>query len=616
MRRKTTHYRSGLSFCLLLALFAALAPSLSQGQTDADQGETAPPPIESEKTTTDAEAAQAQPPKQGEKAPKVWNSQASPRDTMFTFLDGMNKFRNQGDQSGWKKVQDCFDHGRLAGLSDEESKNLLAAASRILEVLDKLGTIKPSDLPGKKEVANTTSIRYTFFPIASRHEWVYEELKAFGKWPAGTIAFEKSGPDRWVFSFETVLTAHLLAESLAPLPPRHEAPISDDAETDNIVGKLGPTFERTALWQWGVLLVAIFAGLVCGKLTSVSLRGAATRLDKREWEVRAAIFNDLASPASLALLSVGLMIGLGFVHMSEPVREFSNRVVLFLFVFAFGWWCYNLIDVVEIMLIRLTSKTETKLDDMVVPLIRKTLRIFLVIVYSLFVAQNIFGANITGWLAGLGIAGLAVSLAAQDSVKNLFGSLTVFFDRPFFVEDRIKFGGYDGVVEEIGFRSTRIRTLDGHLVSVPNMKFIDNEVENVAARPYIKRVMNITITYDTSPEKIDEALQIVKDIINKPEYTEAFDMEDRPPRVYFNDLNADSLNIILIYWYMLDEEAERDWFGSLAFAEKFNTELFVKYGDAGIEFAFPTQTLYLAGDPARQLNVKMIGGNGDGKAYT
>lgn len=113
----------------------------------------------------------------------------------------------------------------------------------------------------------------------------------------------------------------------------------------------------------------------------------------------------------------------------------------------------------------------------------------------------------------LGIAGLAVSLAAQDSIKNLFGSVTIFIDNPFSVGDRIVFSGTDGFVEEIGFRSTRIRTLTGHLVTVPNMKFIDEAVENITARPYIRRTMNMTITYDTPPDKIEQAVQIIRDLL-------------------------------------------------------------------------------------------------------
>src|SRR5690606_23160639 len=136
-------------------------------------------------------------------------------------------------------------------------------------------------------------------------------------------------------------------------------------------------------------------------------------------------------------------------------------IIAFLYIIAIGWFIYNLVDLVDIALRRLTAKTASKLDDMIAPLIRKALRIFVVVIFVLFVAENVFGADITAWLAGLGIAGLAVSLSAQDSIKNLFGSITILLDKPFPVGDRIIFNGTDGFIEEIGFRSTRIRTFGG-----------------------------------------------------------------------------------------------------------------------------------------------------------
>jgi MscS family membrane protein len=276
--------------------------------------------------------------------------------------------------------------------------------------------------------------------------------------------------------------------------------------------------------------------------------------------------------------------------------------------------------VIDVTLSRLAEKTESKLDDMIVPMVRKTLRIFLVIVFTIVMLQNVFNLNITGFLASLGIAGLAVSLAAQDSVKNLFGSLTVFFDKPFMVGDYISFVGNTGTVEEIGFRSTRIRLRSGHLVSVPNMKFIDNDVENITARPYIRREMNVTITYDTPPDNIEKAVDILHDVLNDPQVVEQgkFDMEDFPPRLAFNELNADSLNIRAYYWYQMAGDPDRGFFSYLTHSQIVNMKLFRAYGEAGIEFAFPTQTLYLAGDPARKLSVdaRLIGGDTAGKAYT
>jgi len=358
-------------------------------------------------------------------------------------------------------------------------------------------------------------------------------------------------------------------------------------------------FTKTPGWGWLMLLAGIFGGLLIGKIAKGLLRNMAERFDMRDWGRRATAIRSAASPTSLALLTVGMMIGLRSIYLLASVQHFANQVFKFLLMIALGWFMYNVVEVFTLTAQKMADKTDSKLDDQLVPLLRKTARVFVVVVFVLFVAENVFGMDITAWLAGLGLAGLAVSLAAQDSIKNLFGSLTIFFDKPFQVGDRVVFSGYDCTIEEIGFRSTKARTSNGHIVTIPNMKFIDTPVENIAARPSIKRVMNVGITYDTPPKKIEQAIGILKDILNEPEIIAPFDMEKSPPRVAFNELNADNLNIMVLDWFMLNEDHGCDY---LDHCQTINMKLIKAYDKAGIEFAFPTQTVYLAGDAARKLN--------------
>ena len=386
-----------------------------------------------------------------------------------------------------------------------------------------------------------------------------------------------------------------------------ENPEDDQTELpmDALMRNVGPTFEKTSVYGWLGLFGGILAGLIVGKLVSFILKSTGGRLQGRGLQVPGLVIQDAANPLSLTLFAFGLAAGLAVVYMEDPVRDFSLSIIVVMHYLAMGWFLYNLVDIIELALIKVTSKTETKLDDMMVPMIRKALRIFLVVVFTLFVANSAFGVDITAWLAGLGLAGLAISLAAQDSIKNLFGSLMILLDHPFMVDDFIRFDGEVGKVEEIGFRSTKIRLLSGHLITMPNMKFIDNKVENITARPYIRRQMDVTITYDTPPEKIDEAVTILKQILSDEQVIREgrFNMEDNAPKVSFNELNADSLNIRGYYWYQMDGDPDRGFFSYLEHCELVNRKLFRRYADAGIEFAFPTQTLYLAGDPARQLGV-------------
>lgn len=526
----------------------------------------------------------------------------SPRATMRSFLEAINRIElEQGDlDAAWDQALAALDGSHV----DAEAAR--RAARQLNEVLDKLGEVKLNQLPDADYVRRHDQRRYVFFPRAERFDWVYEELAKFDRYPEGEIALEADARGRWRFSERTVGQIGVLAESIRPLPPRYSEPDTEE-ESDAVVGMLGQTFRNTELWRWGALAGCIFLGLLLGRLAGYALRRAGDRLMDRRWHLRATVFQNLASPVSLALLTTGLMTGLSFLPLTETLETFAGRVVALLFMLALGWLLFNLVDLIDVALRRVTELTENKIDDMIVPLIRKTLRIVLVVVFSLVVAENIFGMDVTGFLAGLGIAGLAVSLAAQDSIKNLFGSLTIFFDKPFLVGDFIIFDSDFGAVEEIGFRSTRIRLLSGHLVTVPNMKFIDNKVENVSLRPYIRREMNITITYDTPPEKIEQAVEILRRVLHDERVVSEgmFDMEERAPKVAFDEFNDASLNIKAYYWYVIPKDSDRGWYSFIEHAQIVNMMLFRRYEEAGIDFAFPTQTLYLAGDPNRQLTVNV-----------
>ncbi len=364
----------------------------------------------------------------------------------------------------------------------------------------------------------------------------------------------------------------------------------------------GMVLEENTMVNWLVLLGLLFAGLVLGKIVSLVF----ARLGKRFAETRAAMlgwgFQHTVKPVQLLLFGMFLQVGLAQITMSEPLADFCADVATLLIYVAIFWFAFNMVGVVDQFLRKMTDKTESGLDDMIVPLVRKTLRAFILVLAVLLIADNVFGQDIGAWLAGLGIAGLAVSLAAQDSLRNVFGSITIVFDRPFKVGDRVAYAGHDGPVEEIGFRSTKIRTLTGHLVTVPNSRIVNDPVENIGARPYIRRYMNVTITYDTPREKVEHAVNIIRDILEEPGIAEpihgSFAGDELPPQVYFSDYNSASLNILVIYWFMPPL-----YWDYLEHAQKFNLRLFEEFEKAGIEFAFPTQTLYLAGDPNRELVV-------------
>jgi len=384
---------------------------------------------------------------------------------------------------------------------------------------------------------------------------------------------------------------------VTPADPNAGTPSTAPAHSpvENIMIQLGveSTWRETEWWGWVALLGCIFLGVIAGRVTSGFMRRTADRAQGRG-AVAA------ATPASLFLITVGISVGLGFIDLQPVASSLRNKVLTFLYVLAVAWFLFNLVDLIDIWVRNLATRTKSHIDDQLAPLIRKTLRIFLVILVGLYTAQNIFNQDVTAWLTGLGIAGLAVSLAAQDSLRNLFGSITILLDKPFEVGDRIVFDGFDGPVEEIGFRSTRMRNFDGELITVPNSKFIEGSVRNVTKRPTIRRVMDVSVEYGTSPELMRQAVEAIRKILDEPEIRLKLDWEKTPPRVHFNEMKADNLNIRVSYWY----SNPADWWGFNDLAQHVNLRVMEELTAIGVPFAFPTQTMVLTNDGDKPLRVE------------
>lgn len=351
------------------------------------------------------------------------------------------------------------------------------------------------------------------------------------------------------------------------------------------------TFLGNTVWQWLGLLVVLLVSFAIGRTAAYVLQKQAEKLERAErLLVLGMLLRCLAGPLKMLLLAGGLYVAATFMDLDAQteLRGFWLKVCKTLAVLSAGWLIYRLVDVIEHFLRRWTSKTDTQLDDQLVPLIRKTMRVFVVIVAVLFIAQNVFRWDIGALVAGLGIGGLAFALAAKDALANLFGSVTIFADRPFQLGERVKVGGQDGAIEEVGFRSTRIRTLDGHLVTIPNSIIANQTIENVSRRPFIKRSMTVTVTYDTTPEKLQRGIEILKEML---EARKRSFHPDKAPRVHFSDFAATSLDIGVTYWF-----APPDWEPYLNFNHDFNMELLERFNAEGIEFAFPTRTVYVKQD--------------------
>ncbi len=279
----------------------------------------------------------------------------------------------------------------------------------------------------------------------------------------------------------------------------------------------------------------------------------------------------------LAVLSLDLPEKIGFVEIADLL----HGIYILVFSFIMLYFVFKIIDVVSFFLYREAKKTDSMIDDQLVPLIVKSLRVLVVTLGILFILQN-FGYNVTSLLAGLGLGGLAFALAAQNTVSNLLGSITIFSDKPFQLGDWISIGDIEGIVEDVGFRTTRVRRFDQALVTVPNSQFINTGIINITAMKKRRISFNLGITYKTSTSQIKEVVEGIRKIIEKDEkFDHSFYM------VRFTEFGAYSLNIF-VYCFV----KTTDWAESYAIREEFNLKIMQLLEELGVEIAFPSQTIY------------------------
>ena len=300
----------------------------------------------------------------------------------------------------------------------------------------------------------------------------------------------------------------------------------------------------------------------------------------------------LRKPLEFLIFLAGLFVAVEFLRL--PVEPFdldklAGALLKALFIVNLAWFFFNLVDMVDHYLGKWAARTETALDDHLAPLVRKTLRVFIIIMAGLMAIQS-FGYPVTGVLASLGIGGLAFALAAKDTVSNIFGSLMIIFDRPFQIGDWIKAGDMEGTVEEIGFRSTKIRTFAKTLISVPNNVIANMALDNFSRMPKRRIRLTVGVTYDTSPAQMREAVQKIRELLqNHPAIDQEFFL------VNFTDFGASSLDI-MVYCFTTTTV----WQEYLDAREDLCLKIMDTLEALGLEIAFPSTTVYIRKDEPEQ----------------
>lgn len=336
------------------------------------------------------------------------------------------------------------------------------------------------------------------------------------------------------------------------------------------------------LWQYVAALLYIILAFYASKLFDGLIHSRLRKFAARtKTDLDDAILELLRGPVKIVVFVILVHLGLQVFDWPGWAETFVSNGLKIFVAASITYVALKFVDLaIGLWQKRAEVADGSVLDVQLFPVIGKSLKVFVIIVAILVTSQNL-GMNVTGLLASLSIGGLAVGLAAQDTLSNLFGAVALFADKPFRVGDRIQLDAIDGTVEAIGLRSTRIRNLDGHLVTVPNRTMANANVINVSRRPNIKTVMNIGVTYDTSSGNVERAMRII-DSIYRP-HPKTFDLI-----VSFNKFESSSLNILVVHWWDSTDYGEY-----LQGFQELNLELKRRFDAEGISFAFPTQTLYL-----------------------
>lgn len=274
-------------------------------------------------------------------------------------------------------------------------------------------------------------------------------------------------------------------------------------------------------------------------------------------------------------------------------KRFLLRLYRTFLIISLTWVGLRFVDFVGLIFMKRAEKTVSKMDDQLVPFFKDFAKVFVVIIGFLFIISFVFDQQVSKIIAGLGIGGLALAFAAKESLENLLASFTIFLDQPFIVGDLVQVGEITGVVEKIGFRSTRIRTLEKSYVTVPNKNMIDKPLDNLTLRTFRRAKFDINLTYDTTSDQIKNIVAEIQQYVDQHART------NQDGRVRFMNLGASSKDIMVQYFV-----DTMDWDEYIDVKQEINFAIVEIVERHGAEFAFPTTTVHLAKDEKADLGLE------------
>ncbi len=335
--------------------------------------------------------------------------------------------------------------------------------------------------------------------------------------------------------------------------------------------------------NWGISILVILGAIIIVKLLSLLgkkvIKPFVTGTDNHLDDV---IFYSLEAPVKFAIILLGIWIAIHRLVYPDSFVKVVDNAYSILIVLDITWFFGRLFS--SLLQVYWGKQSNGQANKMM-PIIKRTILVIVWLIGIVMALSNV-GVNISALLGTLGIGGIAFALAAQDTVKNVFGAFTILTDKPFSIGDTIRVDSYEGTVVDVGVRSTKIMNYDKRIITFPNYKITDTSIINISSEPMRRVVLNLGLTYDTTSEKMKEALELLKSIPKRVE-----NVSSNPSDIVAVFTEYSDSALVIMYIYFIEKQGD-----ILGVTSNMNMEILAAFNKAGLNLAFPTRTVYIQKD--------------------
>ena len=335
--------------------------------------------------------------------------------------------------------------------------------------------------------------------------------------------------------------------------------------------------------NWGISILIILGAIIIVKLLSLLgkkvIKPFVTGTDNHLDDV---IFYSLEAPVKFAIILLGIWIAIHRLVYPDSFVKVVDNAYSILIVLDITWFFGRLFS--SLLQVYWGKQSNGQANKMM-PIIKRTILVIVWLIGIVMALSNV-GVNISALLGTLGIGGIAFALAAQDTVKNVFGAFTILTDKPFSIGDTIRVDSYEGTVVDVGVRSTKIMNYDKRIITFPNYKITDTSIVNISSEPMRRVVLNLGLTYDTTSEKMKEALELLKSIPKRVE-----NVSSNPSDIVAVFTEYSDSALVIMYIYFIEKQGD-----ILGVTSNMNMEILAAFNKAGLNLAFPRRTVYIQKD--------------------